>query len=278
MVQQYDEEVIDDEVGELAEQPEPIAADEMAQQRAMDDGFYNGEIPSDIVAPAGLPPKRAELARLKQWLRRTMSEKEALEEAHCRAIEALGGQARTKKKIEAVLDTDTENLLKFALGGESITPAKVRAFERQQLEAKLEQDGHTAEVASRALGEIELNIATKTIAIFFLESRVEKFMKPAVIEAAGEFKLGERYLAAIWGLGCVVGSHDDFCRGPVREGVELQFMSFGLPPIGNKELTITTTQKALDAAAADWRALGTKLIANPAVNATTAYRPQHKES
>jgi hypothetical protein len=257
---------------------EQMTTDEQAQERAIERGYFDGAIPSDIPAPPSLSPKRGELARFLEWRRRTTEELEHLEEAHRRAIEALGGQAKTKKKIEALLDADTENLLKFALGGESITPAKVRAFERQQLEAKLEQDGHTAEVATRALGEIELNIATKTIAIFFLESRVEKFMKPAVIEAAGEFKLGERYLAAIWGLGCVVGSHDDFCRGPVREGVELQFMSFGLPPIGNKQLTITTTQKALDAAAADWRALGTKLIANSAVNAATAYRPQHKES
>ena len=76
---------------------------ELAQHTAMEAGYFDGSIPTDIAAPPGLSPKRAELARFLEWRRRTENEIDGLEEAHHRAIEALGGEATTKKKIDALI-------------------------------------------------------------------------------------------------------------------------------------------------------------------------------
>ena len=134
---------------------EPQLGDETiedwTQRIAIERGYHNGPIPSDIPAPPGLSPKRAELARLLEWRRRTVTEIEHLEESHHRAVEALGGERTTKKKIDALLEADVAEVLKFALGGEAITTKKLRAFERHQLEQKLKDDKHAAEVASTTL-------------------------------------------------------------------------------------------------------------------------------
>src|SRR5215471_9655956 len=108
----------------------------------MDGGYFDGPIPADITASPGLSPKRAELFRFIEWRRRTVAELEHLEEAHHRAVEALGGERTTKKKIDALIEADIGAVLKFALGGEAITATKLRAFERHQLEQKLKDDKH----------------------------------------------------------------------------------------------------------------------------------------
>jgi hypothetical protein len=86
---------------------------ELAQHAAMEAGYFDGPIPAYIAAPPGLSPKRAELARFLEWRRRTASEIEALEEAHHRAIEALGGEATTKKKIDALIEADVNEVLRL---------------------------------------------------------------------------------------------------------------------------------------------------------------------
>jgi hypothetical protein len=83
---------------------------------------------------------------------------EVLEEAHHRAIEALGGEATTKRKIDALIEADVNEVLRFALDGQQITAKKLRAFERKQLEQKLKDDKHAAQVASETLGQIEHQI------------------------------------------------------------------------------------------------------------------------
>jgi hypothetical protein len=256
-------------------------AEEQAQQLAMDRGYFDGPIPSDIAAPAGLSAKRAELARYVEWRRRTAAELEHLEEAHRRAIEALGGETTTRKKIDAIFKSDVAEALKLVLGGEPITAAKMRSFERQQLEKKLEADRHAAQVASATLTEIEREILVKTVGLEFLENRSEKFVKSAVIEAARESGLGELYLQKIdelrdvlmqlLGLGWVVGGHDDFRAGPV-EGVEVQFQRFGLPALAGKILKVTADRNALESAATPWRELATKLLKNPTADAKLALR------
>jgi hypothetical protein len=65
--------------------------EEVPQALAVKRGYLDGPIPTDIAAPPGLSPKRAELARLLEWRRRTADEIGHLEEAHHRAVEALGG-------------------------------------------------------------------------------------------------------------------------------------------------------------------------------------------
>ena len=77
---------------------------ELAQDAAMDSGYFDGSIPADITAPSSLSPKRAELVRFMEWRRRTAAELEYLEEAHHRAVEALGGERTTKKKIDALIE------------------------------------------------------------------------------------------------------------------------------------------------------------------------------
>ena len=163
----------------------------------MEAGYFDGSIPTDIAAPPGLSPKRAELARFLEWRRRTENEIEVLEEAHHRAIEALGGEATTKRKIDALIEADVNEVLRFALDGQQITAKKLRAFERKQLEQKLKDDKHAAQVASKTLGQIEHQIDVKKIGLDFLDSRTERFVKSAVVEAARESDLGERYLQKI---------------------------------------------------------------------------------
>jgi hypothetical protein len=132
-----------------------IEPSELAQEDAMDGGYFDGSIPDDMSAPPGLSPMRAELVRFFEWRRRTATEIEHLEEAHHRAVEALGGETTTKKKIDALIEADVGAVLKFALGGEAITATKLRAFERHQLEQKLKADRHAAQVASETLQQIE---------------------------------------------------------------------------------------------------------------------------
>src|ERR1700722_772959 len=251
---------------------------DLAQHTAMEVGYFDGPIPADIAAPPGLSPNRAELARFLEWRRRTANEIEVLEEAHHRAIEALGGEATTKKKIEALIEADVNEVLRFALDGQQITAKMLRAFERRQLEQKLKDDKHAAQVASETLGQIEHQIDVKRIGLDFLDNRTERFVKSAVVEAARESDLGERYLQKIgelrevWGqligLRVVVGEHDQFASGRMYGLPQIEIPRFGLPALAGKQLEISVTQQALDKAAAPWRALATQLVKNPNADAT----------
>jgi hypothetical protein len=246
---------------------------DLAQHVAMEAGYFDGPIPTDIAAPPGLSPKRAELARFLEWRRRTANEIEALEEAHHRAIEALGGEATTKKKIDALIEADVNEVLRFALDGQQITAKKLRAFERKQLEQKLKDDRHAAQVASKTLGQIEHQIDVKKIGLDFLDNRTERFVKSALVEAARESDLGERYLQKIselrevWlqlvGLRVVVGDHDKFASGAMYGLPKIEIPRFGLPALAGKEVGISVNQQALENAAAPWRALATQLVNNP---------------
>jgi hypothetical protein len=270
-----DEEGLDAQKNDSAK----IDSAELAQHAAMEAGYFDGPIPTDVAAPPGLSPKRAELARFLKWRRRTASEIEALEEAHHRAIEALGGEASTKKKIDALIEADVDEVLRFALDGQQITAKKLRAFERKQLEQKLKDDKHAAEVASKTLGQIEHQIDVKKIGLDFLDNRTERFVKSAVVEAARESDLGERYLQKIgelrdvWlelvGLRIVVGEHDGFTSGPMYGGLskQIEIPRFGLPALAGKKVEITANREALEKAAAPWRALATKFGKNPNVGA-----------
>jgi hypothetical protein len=181
MVQQNVEtvEIMDDEKvqqlgAETTQQPDdemPETLEEQAQQVAIEQGYFDGSIPYDISAPSGLSPKRAELAPFLEWQRRTVAELEHLKVAHHRAIEALGGETVTRKKIDHLFKEDVGAVLKFVLGGEVITEAKLRSFERRQLEKKLADDRHAAQVATESLRHIEREIAVKTTGLKFPEPR-----------------------------------------------------------------------------------------------------------
>jgi hypothetical protein len=60
------------------------------------------------------------------------------------AQKALGGETVTRKKIDDLFKQDVGAVLKFVLGGEVITEAKLRSFERKQLEKKLADDKHSS--------------------------------------------------------------------------------------------------------------------------------------
>jgi hypothetical protein len=267
----FDDEDLDEQKIDWAK----IDPADLAQHTAMEAGYFDGEIPGDIPVPPGLSPKRAELGRFLEWRRRTANEIEALEEAHHRAIEALGGEATTKKKIDALIEADVNEVLRFALDGQQITAKKLRAFERKQLEQKLKNDRHAAQVASKTLGQIEHQINVKKIGLDFLDNRTERFVKSAIVEAARESDLGERYLQKIgelrevWlqlvGLRRVVGEHDGFARGPMYGGLpkQIEIPRFGLPALAGKELEISVSQHDLEKGAAPWRALATQLVNNP---------------
>jgi hypothetical protein len=265
IVQTQDEQEID---------PAEIDPAELAQEAAMDSGYFDGQIPAEITAPAGLSPKRAELVRFIEWQRRTAAELEHLE----RAVEALGGERVAKKKIDALIEADVGEVLKFALGGEAITATKLRAFERHQLEQKLKADKHAAQVASQTLQRIEHQIAVKTLGLRFLDNRFERYVRSAVVEAARESDLGERYLQKIGelrevmlqllGLGSIVGSADGFhFDRPSYAELAIEFPKFGLPALVGKERTITVSEEELEKAASPWRALASELAKNPKAEA-----------
>jgi hypothetical protein len=267
MVQQNVEEIISPmEVLNSIE----IEADELAQEIAIERGYYDGPIPADFVAPFGLPPKRAELARFVEWHRRTVAEIEQLEEAHHRAVEALGGETVTKKKIDALIDADVAEVLKFALGGVTITPKKLRAFERHQLEQKLKDDKHAAEVASTTLQEIDREIGIKTVGLKFLENRTDGFVKAALREVGHQSDLVDRYretidrlralVTVMAGLTWYAGGGDGYR--------ELQFQKWGFPELADENLAIGFDENSLNAAAAPWRQLACKLLSNPTAQIT----------
>ena len=267
MVQQNVEEIISPmEVSNSIE----IEADEFAQEIAIERGYNDGPIPADFVAPFGLPPKRAELARFVEWHRRTVAEIEHLEEAHHRAVEALGGETVTKKKIDALIDADVAEVLKFALGGVTIAPKKLRAFERHQLEQKLKDDKHAAEVASTTLQEIDREIGIKTVGLKFLKNRTDGFVKAALREVGHQSDLVDRYREAIdrlrslvtvmAGLTWYAGGGDGYR--------ELQFQKWGFPELADQNLAIGFDENSLNAAAAPWRQLACKLLNNPTAQVT----------
>ena len=117
----------------------------------------------------------------------------------------------------------------------------------------------------------------KKIGLDFLDNRTERFVKSAIVEAARESDLGERYLQKIgelrdvWlqlvGLRVVVGEHDQFASGPMYGPPKIEIPRFGLPALAGKELQINVNQQALEKAAAPWRALATQLVENPNADA-----------
>ena len=258
--------------------PATVDPSELAQHAAMDGGYFDGPIPNDILVPSGLSPKRAELFRFIEWRRQTVAELEHLEEAHHRAVEALGGERTTKRKIDALIEADIGEVLKFALGGEAITATKLRAFERHQLEQKLKDDQHAAQVASQTLGQIEHQIDIKTRALRFLDNRFQRYVKSAVVEAARESDLGDLYVQKIGelrevmmqllGLGSFVGSTDRFYRDiPNYAEFKVELPVFGLPALAGKNLTIAASKQDLETAASPWRELASQLAKNPKAEA-----------
>jgi len=177
-----------------------------------------------------------------------------------------------------LIEADIGEVLKFALGGEAITATKLRAFERHQLEQKLKDDQHAAQVASQTLGQIEHQIDIKTRALRFLDNRFQRYVKSAVVEAARESDLGERYLQKIGelrevmlqllGLGSAVGSTDQFFHDiPNYAEYKVEFPMFGLPALTGKQLTISVGKQELEKAASPWRALANEIAKNPKAQA-----------
>jgi hypothetical protein len=163
-------------------------------------------------------------------------------------------------------------VLKFAFDGQQITAKKLRAFERHQLEQKLKDDQHAAEVARTALGDIERRIAVKSIGLEFLESRVDSFVKAALAEAGHTSDLAERYLekidelhdlmALLAGLSWATGG-GGYCK--------MEFPKFKFPALADENLVIAFDEKALKSAAEPWRKLGQELLNNPTADIASAF-------
>jgi hypothetical protein len=248
------------------------ATEDWTQRIAIKRGYYDGPIPSDFPTPPGLSPKRAELARFLEWRGRTVAEIENLEEAHHRAVEALGGERTTKAKIDALLEADVAEVLKFALGGEAITPKKLRAFERHQLEQKLKDDKHAAEVASTTLQQIDREIGVKTTGLRFLDNRTDTFVKAALSEVGHTSDLAERYLEKIDELQDLMVLMAGLSRATGGGGYcNIEFPKFKFPALSDEDLVIAFDEKALESAAEPWRKLGQQLVNKPTADIASAF-------
>jgi hypothetical protein len=112
----------------------------------------------------------------------------------------------------------------------------------------------------------------------FLDNRFDRHVRSAVVEAARESDLGERYLQKIGelreilvqllGLGFVVGSHDKFYHDiPTYAEFAIELPNFGLPALVGKEMTIAVSEEVLEKAASPWRALASQFAKSPKAEA-----------
>jgi len=167
--------------------------------------------------------------------------------------------------------------LKFALGGEAITPKKLRAFERHQLEQKLKDDKHAAEVASTTFQEIDREIGIKTTGLTFLENRTDSFVKAALAEVGHQSDLAERYFEKIDELHELIVLMAGLSRSTGGGGYcNIEFPKFQFPALANQDLVIAFDEKALESAAEAWRKLGQQLVNNPTADIASAFFNKHK--
>jgi hypothetical protein len=106
-------------------------------------------------------------------------------------------------------------------GGAFAAP-KLRTNERSQLEARLPDDRHEAEMAKQALADAEREIEVLQKQIEVLAGRRQRFVYDAVLEYAAAEGAGAAYQAAVeevqarlaelLGLAHVLGAHRDFFR------------------------------------------------------------------
>ncbi|HLG85979.1 MAG TPA: hypothetical protein VKZ79_02160 [Alphaproteobacteria bacterium] len=258
---------------ELIEPGEDDANDDAAHS------YAQGEPPAAEVLGidiAGLSPQRARLVRFIGWMTQTRGELDELEDGRARFLEALGVPAVTRQKIDELIASDATGLVAWMkTGAMGITPRQVHSFERQQLEAKLKDDTHKAEVAKAALRTIEREIVQKKRQVEELEARRRDFVFDVLIEEAD--RLGRTYLERIEqlratltplvALGEVVGLYRDYRAAGALPEVEIRLPRFGLPALANAGARHGTALK-IDAetvrgAARRWRSLAEAWAKDP---------------
>lgn len=178
-----------------------------------------------------------------------------------------------------MLNADIAEVLKFALGGEAITSEKLRAFERHQLEQKLKDDKHAAEVASTTLKQIDREIGIKTIGLRFLDNRTDSFVKAALAEVGHQSDLAERYVEKIDELHDLMIAMAGLSWATSKGGYcDVEFPRFKFPALVGEDLVIKFDEEALEDAATPWRKLARELVTNPSADVKmSAFFQDHSE-
>lgn len=262
----------------------PIDRAERMQNLLTARGF-EGHPPRDPKTPRhSLPEARADLADFAAWQAATAASLAAARAARPKLLGMFGVPAATEAAIADLVEADAVGVREWLRGlvsglspadVEAFDPAKLdlRSFERAQLETKLANDRHRAEVARTSLDELETETEILEAAVARLAERKPVFVKAAAVaetdavarryyEAAHEMAAAFRVLlAAVGGTASareitVPVFDTPFFRETIAAGGgSREGFKFGFGPV------------ELRKAGAPWRALADALDADPLVKA-----------
>lgn len=254
---------------------ERAAAEQAAERREADidaavQPYADGDPPEADglgIDVTSLPPARAMLARFAAWLNATRAELDQLETGRARLLETLGVPALTAARIKELVESDTTRFLNWmAAGGAGLTIEAARSFERAELDRKLIQGEHQAEIARTALDRAEFKIDVLRKAVAALESRHEGFARDALIEHAAPLIADYEAAAArlsdtlrpLLSLGAVVGA-----RGRFRDPMAPNTIDLHLPGFAGVRPAIAIDEADLRKESALWRTRVSALMRDP---------------
>jgi hypothetical protein len=215
---------------EPTEPPAPTV-EELAQEAAIDGGFWEGPPPRDLAVDLhGLSPARADLARFVAWKAKITGELAALEEQRLTLIADMTAEAEIEKQIAALVEDDANRGRSWL--GRGLRNHR-RLGERARLEAQLIDARHAGQVAETLLPELERAIIYKNAELEPVRSRVEDAIPPALEEAAHEraAALKRRYIAALEELRAV--GADLMALPAIGENRPLQLPHFAIDELKN---------------------------------------------
>jgi hypothetical protein len=265
------------------------AAEEAAEEKrqAEAEAFRTAEPPSaeDLGCDvSGLPAHRARLVRFISWREVTRKRLADLEAGRARFLEQLGVPAQTEAKLRALISEDKSRLLAWMTGGAAadLRP-KAREFERAELERRLNEDTHEAEVTRAAIAEADAEIERLGLQLGVLEKRHREFVETALIGEAGT--LGAEYgalvarmneiVTALFGLNAAIGIRAALRGEYASNSVATALPGFNLPGVPGNRLGDTVmpgsptvpmlkvTEREAAAAATPWREAMRRLSENP---------------
>lgn len=231
--------------------------------------YRNGDPPSARelgVKVAGLPPAQEQLVRYHGWCDQAKAEAARLTLAREGFYSAMGAPTVSQAALHTLIQRDTTGFLAWVRSGaEKAAQFSVDSFRRKQIEQKLAEETHEAEIARAGLAGIDADIAFADEVVRILERRHTEFVR-AVIREAAEGRVAE-YQAVISSLQQIVEDlagagkilNDGRFFGP-------DSINVSLPRFGHAHARLVVGRAEIDRAAEPWRAKEQALLANPRAN------------